>query len=765
MRLEAGQSIGRYRLVEPLGEGGMGMVWSGEDLELHRPVALKFLTAASLERAEMRARFLREARTAAALNHPGVCTIYEVGEHDGAPFIAMERIDGPTLEDRLVATERMPLPEIVRVAAQIADGMAAAHARGIVHRDLKPGNVMFTADGRAKILDFGLAKPVESAVGDDRTGEDATISAEMTRDGRILGTVAYMSPEQAQGLAVDSRSDVFSFGIVLYQMASGRLPFRGETTASTLAKILETEPEPLSVTREGLPPDLERIVRRCLQKRPDDRYNDTRDLCAALRELRSTEETRAVTPSGGHRRLPWLAVGLVAAAVAVGAVVVTSMRETTREADGTPAPAAAPSEVPSVAVLPFRDLSPDAENDYFSAGMTEELISKLSRVEGLEVASRGSVARYRGTDMDTQEIGAELGVRYLLEGGVRRAGDRVRVSVQLVDGATGRNLWSEEFDGRLDDVFAMQEETALEIVHQLDLQLSPDEQRDVERRATRSVEAYDAYLRATDAFYQWSDKERLAEARSYYERALELDPDYGAALAGLANVEAQWYRNFDSSEERIARAERLAERALTLDLGSASAHATLGQIAGVRYDYDRASELLREAVRLDPKDAFNWDLLSWSLAYETPPESEEARAAAEKALELRPDFPGAYYHLGRALLQLGRHEEALAAFERSLALNPDFDAGHMGVAQYYLAVGRYDDARAALDRTQGGGAVTEFYYASIEAAAGDADGALDRLGKALDAGFGDLAMLEASPHFAALRGDPRYGELLRRVRD
>jgi non-specific serine/threonine protein kinase len=758
MHLEKGQTIARYRLVEPLGEGGMGVVWRAEDTELRRPVALKFLSASTLTSEEMRARFMREARTAASLNHPGICTIYEVGEHDQAPFIAMELIEGTTLDRKLRDSDRLPLSEVQRIATQVAESMVAAHARGIVHRDLKPGNVMFTDEGRVKILDFGLAKPQE-ATGEGDSDASETISAQMTREGRILGTVSYMSPEQAQNLPVDSRSDVFSFGVLLYQLASGNLPFRGETTASTLAKILETEPEPLSQTRDGLPPELERIVRRCLSKRPEDRYNDTRDLVAALRDLQTSGEAQALAPARPARRWPW-----ILAATVLMAIVALVLAQTLFDKEEATAPAPAGGEMPSIAVLPFHNLSADPDNEYFSAGMTEEIISKLSRIDGLEVASRSSVARYKDGDRDAQKIGADLGVRYLLEGSVRRAGDRVRISAQLVDGSTGRNLWSEDFDGSLDDVFAMQEQTALEIVEKLDLQLSPDEELDVQKRSTESVQAYDAYLRAMAALQDWSDIAKLNEARGHLERALEYDADYGPALAGLAGVESQVYRNFDSSEERILRAEQLAERAMALDVESALAHMTLAQIAGVRYDYKRAARLLREAVRIGPKEPLHWDLLSWVLAYQTPPDPEGALDAANRALELQPDFPGALYHRGRALIQLGRHEEALADFERSLELNPEFSAGHMGRAQYFLAIGDYVGALAALDDAGKDSAINLFYAASAYAAGGEKDLAFAHLEGSLKAGYRDFASLDATPHLDAIREDPRYRELIRKYR-
>ncbi len=764
LELEAGQTLRHYRLVEKIGEGGMGEVWRAEDLDLERPVALKFLTASALERDEMRARFLREARTAAALNHPDICTIHEVGELEGLPFIAMELIEGRTLDEHLRDAGRLPLAEIVRIALPIAEGLAAAHGRGIVHRDLKPGNVMLTADGQVKILDFGLAKPEAVLAGDGAATRAETVDAKMTREGTILGTLPYMSPEQAAARAVDARSDVFSFGVLLYQMASGELPFDGDTPTSTLAKILESEPRPLSSLRQGLPPDLERIVRRCLQKRPEDRYNDTRDLVAALRDLRTTAEAEpapaAAAANPPRRSLwPWLA----AAAAAVLAVLLVLGPRTGGEPEPPPA---AEAERPSVAVLPFHNLSADAENDYFSAGMTEEIISKLSRIDGLEVASRSSVAAYQERQLDARAIGAELGVRYLLDGSVRRAGSRVRISTQLVDSSSGRNLWSEEFEGTLDDVFAIQEETALEIARQLDLHLSPQEERAVQRRSTDNVLAYDTYLKAQALLLQgWGDYDKLMATRELYRQALELDPDYAPAMAGLASVEAQLYRNFDSSEEHIERAEELAARAAALEPGLVRAQVALGEIAAMRYDYHRAERLMREVVRLEPKEPLYWDYLSWILAYRTPPDPDGAIAAAEEALRLKPDFPGALYHLGRGLILQGRYEEARAAFERGLELNPDFTASHLGLAQYHLAVGEHDRALEWLRAMGEDSAVIYYWKAAIHADVGDSAAALAALGRALESGFRDFAGLDASPYFAALRGLPAYRELLRRYRD
>jgi TolB-like protein len=514
-----------------------------------------------------------------------------------------------------------------------------------------------------------------------------------------------------------------------------------------------------------LPPDLERVVRRCLQKQPDARYNDTRDLVAELRDLQTTGESQAATPveqQDESKKIPaWIWGAALAILVAALVFLAGPFRQDPEEPQSPEVVAVA--EIPSVAVLPFHNLSADEDNAYFSAGITEEIISKLSRIDGLEVASRSSVAAFTDPARDVQQIGRDLGVQYLLDGSVRRAGDQVRVSAQLVDGSTGRNLWSEDFDGNLEDVFAIQEQTALKIAERLDLELSPEEERDVQRQLTENVAAYDAYLRGMSLSRSWGDREVLEQAAKQFELALELDPDFAAAMAGWSFVEGDMYRNFDTSEERIRHAEELAERAVELDPEMPEGSHALGLIAGNRFDYKRASRLLREAVRLDPKESRFWDNLSWSLAYETPPDGDGAVQAAREALRLQPLFPGAYYHLGRGLIAQGKYEEARQAFERSLEQNPDFSSGHLGLAQYHLAIGEWDQALDEIKLSEEKGtAIVAYYSAAVFAGEGDFDQALEALESALELDYRDFANLDASPYFAALREDPRFAELVQR---
>jgi adenylate cyclase len=399
---------------------------------------------------------------------------------------------------------------------------------------------------------------------------------------------------------------------------------------------------------------------------------------ADLRSLRTTGEIPALEADRGvgGSPAPWIAAAVLVAIVAVVLIVV--MPRTDDEPESVNKILVAGAK-PSVAVLPFHNLSGEEENAYFSAGMTEEIISKLSRIDALEVASRGSVARFTDPVRDPQQIADELGVGYLLDGSVRRAGDRVRVSAQLVDAATGRNLWSEDFDGSLEDVFSMQEATALEIARRFNLELTPAEQHDVGKRLTDNAAAYDAYLKGMSLYERWGKQVNLERAVEQFELAVDLDPEFAAALAALAGVQAELYRVFDSSEERIERAEQLARRAVELDPTLADANNTLGLIAANRYDYRRATELIREAVRLAPKTALYWEFLAWSLAYQTPPDAEGAEEAARQAIRLQSISPGAYYQLGRALLAQDRFDEAKSAFETALKQGPGFTSGHLGM--------------------------------------------------------------------------------------
>jgi serine/threonine-protein kinase len=671
MPAQPGQMLSHYRLIDKIGEGGMGVVWKAEDTTLRRPVALKFLTGESYLKPLHRARFLREARVAAALNHPHVCVIHEVakiapGEEDvfkgeiplevGTLFIAMEWIEGRTLEQVLHKSKPPSLEWILDVAVQVVEALRAAHEKNIVHRDLKPANVMLAGDDRVKILDFGLAKPLDPPKTDDEVMTAAeTASAELTRTGSVLGTVAYMSPEQARGAAVDSRSDIFSFGVMLYEMAAGRCPFRGESPTSTLAKILEAEPEPIDEARPDLPADLVRIIRRCLRKRPDDRYNDTRDLLVALKDLR--HETDSV-----------------------------KVRQATSDTSA--------EQQPSIAVLPFTNLSADPEQEYFCDGTAEEIIGALAHVQGLRVVARTSSFAFKGRSKDIREIGKQLDVTSVLEGSVRRVGDRLRITAQLINVADGYYLWSERFDRRLEDVFAIQDEIALAIVDSLKVRLLAREKAILVRRHTDNLEAHNAYL---VGLFEWNkmSPEGFVRCQELFQEAIRLDPEFAPAYARLADsfTSVTWWSD-QPSTEALARALPLVEKALALDPDLAHAHSVVGHTNSFfQRDWVAGERSLRRAVELAPNDALAQTYLALLLVMAA--RGTEASERARMALRLDPFSPTNNVWAGTVLLFSGHAEEGISVIERQVTMTP-----HLWMPSFWLTValasgGRFAEARVA----------------------------------------------------------------------
>lgn len=741
-----GRMLGHYRVESRLGEGGMGEVYLARDTRLGRRVALKVLPASVASDPDRKARFELEARAVAALNHSNIVTIYSVEEADGIHFLTMELVEGRTL-GQLIPEGGFDLDAFLDKAIPLTSAVAAAHAQGITHRDLKPDNVMVEAGGRLKVLDFGLAK-LRSTAGVAALATMETVTR--TGEGVIVGTAAYMSPEQAEGRSADPRSDVFSLGIILYEMATGRRPFPGDSAVSVLSSILKDTPVALQELRPELPRSLAALVARCLEKDPGRRPGSALEVRDELERLQQS--------SRGRHRASWrvrrrAAVGgLIAGALAVVTLAVLAVvrpwshRQTT------------------IAVLPFENLSPDRANQYFSDGITEEITSKLARMGRLRVVARAATARYRDARKDPREMGRELGVDYLLDGSVRRAGERVRIAAQLIGVRDGYQLWTQDFEGDMNDVFRLQEDTALEIADALKVRLGPGEEQAVRRRLTTNPQAFDAYLRGRALLEYFDAPEKLEAARGHLERALALDPDYPLALAGLSRVEAQYHRNLDPSPARLQRAEELARRALALQPELAEAHLALAQVQGNRFEYVRAAESCREAIRLDPSNAYAWDLLAWVLAYLQPPDGRGAEEAARRAITLQASLIGAHYHLGRALLLQGRYAEAIEAFGQAKSLDASFETADFGLAQAYLAQGDVAGAARALAgvRKTAGAPVVRALRATVQAASGDLDGALATLGQAFDAGYRDAAALRANPHLKHLRADPRYVALLRR---
>ncbi len=537
-----GTSIGPYSIEKQLGVGGMGEVYLAEDSRLGRKVAVKVLPAELASNPERLARFEQEARAVAALNHPNIVTIYSVDRFEGVQLLTMEYVEGNTLDD-LIPPGGMGRERFFEIAVPMAEALNAAQERSITHRDLKPANVMVTHEGRVKILDFGLAKLADSA-----SELDDQPTQILTQEGVVIGTVAYMSPEQAQARSVGPLSDIFSMGVILYEMATGLQPFRGDSSAEVISAILRDQPRPLEQLATKVPGALGHVVARCLEKNSRRRIQTALDLRNELQSIQG----------GG-----------------------------VEEQRGT-----------SVAVLPFADMSPERDQDYFCEGIAEELINALAKIPDLQVASRTSALQFKGSSQDIREIGRQLGVSGVLEGSVRKAGDRLRITAQLVNVADGYQLWSDRYDRQLQDVFAIQDEISQSIAGALQVTLVPSAQRAAKRSSTTDVEAYEFYLRGRKFFHRFSRRDQEF-ARRMFMRAIEIDPGYARAFAGIADCSAFLWMYFDRSDSHLTQADESSRRALELDPELADAHASRGLALSLNRRYGDSEVEFQAAIRLD----------------------------------------------------------------------------------------------------------------------------------------------------------------------
>lgn len=776
----------------------MGEVYLAEDLKLRRQVALKVLPRELSEDGERLERFRREAQAAAALQHANIVRIYSIETSEDLLFLTMEVVRGRTLAEAIPAGG-LPLDKLLPLALALADAVAAAHQSGITHRDLKPANVLIDADGNPKIVDFGLAKMTRVEPGGAAT---AMVTEALSAEGQVWGTVPYMSPEQLEGLPVSHASDVFSLGAVFYEMATGNRPFQGESSAALMSAILRDEPSALHEVRPELPRQLSRIIDRSLAKRPDDRYTSARGLSSDLRrldrELRSGSEAAAPEESPRIRSGRWLAAALALLAVLA---LAWSAGVFDRSPAETNAGAASDADRTMIAVLPFEDIDADPERQFFSDGMTEEMITVLGGAspERLGVIARGSAMRFKGTTASIREIGRELGVSHVLEGTVRRQGERVRISARLVQVADETQVWSRSFDGTLTDVFGLQAGVAHQVAEALSVRLIPGALTGSESRQM-VPEAYEEYLagrfwahKATDA--GWS------KAVGHYERAVELDPGFAIAHASLADAYANktmWRP--ERVDEQAEKARASALKALELNPQLSEAHSAFALVSmffdwdwdvAVR-EFERALELnprdanafhhfghlldflgrdqegleaCLEATRLDPLSAFHRTCVGYTRV--SLGDFEEAHRDFARAFELVPQYPMTLYAEGRAFDLQGDYERAVASWEKGVALTGRANRFALGALGYgYAKLGRTSDARAVLlelieDFPEP--ITTAFYRAPVLAGLGDFDGAVEELKLAVEGREPWIVGVRLDPGFRLLAADERFQALLAEI--